>query len=92
MRRGFCTIVLHLFSEVVYTLLYMYVHVAHILIKGGVLILGVIVTIVVLMQVELLCDENLLHKDSTLKFIWISHWLKRDPPMVLNYRLKQRLG
>ena len=47
---------------------------------------------VVSLQLELLCDENVLHKDSTLKFIWLSHWLKRDPPMVLNYRLKQRLG
>ena len=45
-----------------------------------------------LCQVELLCDENVLHKDNTLKFIWISHWLKRDPPMVLHYRLKRRLG
>lgn len=51
-----------------------------------------IMIVVFNMQLELLCDDNVLHKDSTLKFIWLSHWLKRDPPMVLNYRLKQRLG
>ena len=51
-----------------------------------------LLVIVCVVQLELLCDENVLHKDSPLKFIWLSHWLKRDPPMVLNYRLKQRLG
>ena len=28
-------------------------------------------------KLDLLCDRNTLHKDSNLKFIWISHWLKR---------------
>ena len=29
------------------------------------------------LQLDVVCDENVLHKDSTLKFIWISHWLKK---------------
>lgn len=45
-----------------------------------------------LYDLDLLCDDNVLHKDSTLKFIWISHWLKKDPPLVLHYKFKQRLG
>ena len=42
-------------------------------------------------DLDLLCDENVLHKDSTLKFIWISYWLKKSPPLVLHYKLKPRL-
>ena len=29
------------------------------------------------LQLDLLCDGHALHKDSNLKFIWISHWLKK---------------
>ncbi|XP_019851698.1 PREDICTED: polycomb group RING finger protein 1-like [Amphimedon queenslandica] len=45
-----------------------------------------------LYDIDLLCCEKTLHKDNTLKFIWISYWLKRDPPLVLKYKLKQRIG
>jgi len=31
----------------------------------------------VFLQLDLLCDESVLHKDSTLKFIWLSLWLKK---------------
>lgn len=45
-----------------------------------------------LYDLDVLCDDNVLHKDSTLKFIWLSYWLKKEPPMILHYKLKQRLG
>lgn len=35
------------------------------------------------LQLDLLCDDNVLHRDSTLKFIWISHWLKKVSVSVL---------
>ncbi|KAL5481327.1 hypothetical protein EMCRGX_G021464 [Ephydatia muelleri] len=43
-------------------------------------------------DLDLLCMDNVLHKDSTLKFIWLSYWLKKDPPLVLHYKLKPRQG
>ncbi|XP_064390903.1 polycomb group RING finger protein 1-like [Halichondria panicea] len=45
-----------------------------------------------LYDLDLVCNGQTLHKDNTLKFIWISHWLKKDPPLVLSYRLKKSLG
>lgn len=44
-----------------------------------------------LYDLDLVCDENILHKDSTLKFIWLSYWLKKSPPLLLHYKLKPRL-
>lgn len=63
-----------------------------------------------MLQLDILCDDNILHKDSTFKFIWLSFWLKKvcagellvisccnlflfqEPPLLLQYKLKQRLG
>jgi hypothetical protein len=28
-------------------------------------------------DIDLICCSKILHKDNTLKFIWISHWLKK---------------
>lgn len=45
-----------------------------------------------LYDLDLLCNGKTLHKDNTLKFIWISHWLKKEPPLILQFKLKPCLG
>lgn len=39
-------------------------------------------------QVEILCNEHIIHPFRTMKFIWISEWLNKQPPMVLHYRVR----
>lgn len=38
-------------------------------------------------EVEIVCNERVIHPFRTMKFIWISEWLNRAPPMVLHYRV-----
>lgn len=38
-------------------------------------------------EVEIVCNEHVIHPFRTMKFIWISEWLNRAPPMVLHYRV-----
>ncbi|XP_065185457.1 polycomb group RING finger protein 3-like [Sycon ciliatum] len=45
-----------------------------------------------ILEVELLCNEIVLHKDYTLKFVWLAQWQKRDPPLVIHYRLRVHVG
>lgn len=37
-------------------------------------------------QVDILCNDALLGKDHTLKFIYVTRWRPRDPPLILQYR------
>jgi len=39
-------------------------------------------------QVEIVCNDHLIHPFRTMKFIWISEWLNKEPPMVLHYRVR----
>lgn len=39
-------------------------------------------------QVEIVCNEHIMHPSRTMKFIWISEWLNKEPPMVLHYRVR----
>lgn len=38
-------------------------------------------------EVEIVCNEHVIHPFRTMKFIWISEWLGKAPPMVLHYRV-----
>lgn len=35
---------------------------------------------------DILCNDALLGKDHTLKFIYVTRWRPRDPPLILQYR------
>lgn len=37
-------------------------------------------------EVDILCNDALLGKDHTLKFIYVTRWRPRDPPLILQYR------
>lgn len=37
-------------------------------------------------EVDILCNDELLGKDHTLKFVYITRWRFRDPPLKLQYR------
>lgn len=39
-------------------------------------------------QVDIVCNDHIIHPFRTMKFIWISEWLNREPPMVLHYRVR----
>ncbi|XP_068745272.1 polycomb group RING finger protein 1-like [Montipora capricornis] len=39
-------------------------------------------------QVDIVCNDQIIHPFRTMKFIWISQWLNREPPMVLYYRVR----
>lgn len=39
-----------------------------------------------LLQVDILCNDALLGKDHTLKFIYVTRWRPREPPLILQYR------
>lgn len=43
-------------------------------------------------ELDLLCKESILHKDNSLRFVWLSHWLKKESPLLLHYTLRQRVG
>jgi polycomb group RING finger protein 3 len=36
-------------------------------------------------DVEISCNDELLFKDHTLKFVYVTRWRTKDPPMVLQY-------
>lgn len=38
------------------------------------------------LQVDILCNDELLGKDHTLKFVYITRWRFRDPPLRLQFR------
>lgn len=37
-------------------------------------------------QVDILCNDELLGKDHTLKFVYVTRWRFRDPPLRLQFR------
>ncbi|XP_055326849.1 polycomb group RING finger protein 3 [Sitodiplosis mosellana] len=37
-------------------------------------------------EVDILCNDELLGKDHTLKFVYITRWRFRDPPLRLQFR------
>lgn len=39
-------------------------------------------------QVDILCNDELLGKDHTLKFVYVTRWRFKDPPLRLQYRPK----
>lgn len=43
-------------------------------------------------QVDIVCNEQIVHPFRTMKFIWISEWLNREPPMILHYRVRGKTG
>ncbi|XP_003742770.1 polycomb group RING finger protein 3 [Galendromus occidentalis] len=42
-------------------------------------------------EVEILCNEELLGKDHTLKFVSVTRWRFKEPPLRLKYRPKMEL-
>lgn len=38
------------------------------------------------LQVDILCNDELLGKDHTLKFVYVTRWRCRDPPLRLQFR------
>lgn len=39
-----------------------------------------------LFQIDILCDDQLLGKDHTLKFVFVTRWRFKQPPLKLTYR------
>lgn len=39
-------------------------------------------------QIDILCNNELLGKDHTLKFVYVTRWRFRDPPLRLQYRTR----
>lgn len=37
-------------------------------------------------QIDILCNDELLGKDHTLKFVYVTRWRFKDPPLRLQYR------
>ncbi|KMQ97541.1 polycomb group ring finger protein 3 [Lasius niger] len=37
-------------------------------------------------DIDILCNNELLGKDHTLKFVYVTRWRFRDPPLRLQYR------
>ncbi|XP_040078879.1 polycomb group RING finger protein 3 isoform X2 [Ixodes scapularis] len=42
-------------------------------------------------EVEILCNQEILGKDHTLKFVYVTRWRFKDPPLKLYYRPKMEL-
>ena len=49
---------------------------------------SMIIIIFPLLQIDILCNDELLGKDHTLKFVYVTRWRFRDPPLRLQYRPK----
>lgn len=39
-------------------------------------------------EIDILCNDELLGKDHTLKFVYVTRWRFKDPPLRLQYRPK----
>jgi len=39
-------------------------------------------------EIDILCNDELLGKDHTLKFVYVTRWRFRDPPLKLQYQPK----
>jgi polycomb group RING finger protein 3 len=39
-------------------------------------------------DIEILCNEEALFKDHTLKFVYVTRWRTKDPPLKLQYMPK----
>lgn len=37
-------------------------------------------------QIDILCNDELLGKDHTLKFVYVTRWRFQNPPLTLQYR------
>ncbi|XP_006826060.1 polycomb group RING finger protein 1-like [Saccoglossus kowalevskii] len=42
------------------------------------------------LEVQVLCNDVVLPKNATMKYVWLSQWRGLCAPMVLHYRLKPR--
>ncbi|GAB6031422.1 Polycomb group RING finger protein 3 [Chamberlinius hualienensis] len=42
-------------------------------------------------EVDILCNEEILGKDHTLKFVCVTRWRFKDPPLILQYRPRVEL-
>ncbi|KAL1439336.1 polycomb group RING finger protein 3 [Dermacentor silvarum] len=42
-------------------------------------------------EVEILCNQEILGKDHTLKFVYVTRWRFKEPPLKLYYRPKVEL-
>lgn len=40
-------------------------------------------------EIDILCNDELLGKDHTLKFVYVTRWRFKDPPLRLQYRLTE---
>lgn len=45
----------------------------------------------VIPKVDILCNDELLGKDHTLKFVYVTRWRFRDPPLRLQFRPRVEL-
>ncbi|XP_031562576.1 polycomb group RING finger protein 1-like [Actinia tenebrosa] len=41
-------------------------------------------------QIEIYCNDHIIHPCRTMKFIWITEWLDKKPPLVLHYNIKDQ--
>ena len=39
-------------------------------------------------EIDILCNDELLGKDHTLKFVYVTRWRFKDPPLRLQFRPK----
>ena len=39
-------------------------------------------------DLEIYCNDEILFKDHTLKFVYVTRWRTKDPPLVLQYCAK----
>jgi len=49
------------------------------------------ITTYLIFQIDILCNEELLGKDHTLKFVYVTRWRFRDPPLRLQFRPRVEL-
>lgn len=47
-----------------------------------------LIVILLCFQIDILCNDELLGKDHTLKFVYVTRWRFKSPPLRLQYRPK----
>ena len=40
-------------------------------------------------EVEITCNDEPLYKDHTLKFVYVTRWRTKDPPLKLSFTTKK---
>ena len=41
-------------------------------------------------DVEITCNDELLYKDHTLKFVYVTRWRTKDPPLKLTFTTNKK--